>query len=195
MSATTSSTSISNSNSTSTSSNPTTERSRIIPNPLFKNLENSRRFRALPIYSSLLNYGLVGISNMINKNIEFCRSIEIFLRSTTLTELGYEVLTPLNSSSLSNSNSNSNVSSSSSSSFKTLNILLFTSSSFAPIKFQGNEGINKLREKINESQEIYVTGTTWRGRKGIRLAVSNWSTEIERDGNIVKKVLERVMRE
>lgn len=63
------------------------------------------------------------------------------------------------------------------------------------MKYQGDKGVDLLKEKINESREIYVTGTTWRGRKGIRLAVSNWSTEEERDGQIVRRVLERVMRE
>lgn len=77
--------------------------------------------------------------------------------------------------------------------FKMLNIVLFAPSKSAPVRFQGENGSVELKRKINESQEVYVTGTKWRGRGAIRIAVSNWGTEVVRDFNILVKVLERVM--
>lgn len=93
---------------------------------------------------------------------------------------GYDVLTPLSSTE-------------SETSFRTLNILLFAPSRFAPPAFQGENGGVELLRRINENRLMYCSGTKFHGRSAIRLAVSNHSTELERDYNIVIKVLEQVM--
>lgn len=88
-----------------------------------------------------------------------------------------------------------------------MNIVLFAPSSSAPSRFQGSDGAKQLVKEITEGMRMFVTGTVWRGRGAIRLAVSNWRTEIpgdeeeegegfgERDWEVVKGVLEGVMRE
>lgn len=54
-----------------------------------------------------------------------------------------------------------------------------------------NEGLVK---RINASGKMYVSGTAWNGEKAIRLAVSNWRVDVERDFAEVKSVLESVVR-
>ncbi|KAM3076571.1 hypothetical protein ACMFMG_007377 [Clarireedia jacksonii] len=50
-----------------------------IPSPLNHGLENSRRFRALPVYAVLLAYGRDGLSDMLVRQVRLARSIARFL--------------------------------------------------------------------------------------------------------------------
>ncbi|GAA5887139.1 hypothetical protein JCM6882_009461 [Rhodosporidiobolus microsporus] len=166
---------------------PLLEASKALPSPLFMNVENSRRFRALPVLASILSLGRAGYTSLITRNISFARRVEAFLRAHP----GYDVLTPPSSTSPVPSDPFS---------FRLLNVVLFAPSSAAPARFQPSaEGGAALLEALNESNEIFVTGTVWRGRKAVRLAVSNWGTEVEgkegREWEVVKGVLERVMEE
>jgi prophage DNA circulation protein len=48
-------------------------------------------------------------------------------------------------------------------------------------------------ERIRASGEAFFTGTTWRGRRAMRVSVSNWQTsaeDVERVCRCVSKVLE-----
>jgi glutamate/tyrosine decarboxylase-like PLP-dependent enzyme len=56
--------------------------------PLHLGLENSRRFRALPVYASLLAFGREGYLEMLEKQIKLARQIAGFL----CDHEGYEVL-------------------------------------------------------------------------------------------------------
>jgi glutamate/tyrosine decarboxylase-like PLP-dependent enzyme len=50
--------------------------------------------------------------------------------------------------------------------------------------------LNKvLVDRINESGKIFVSGTTWKGEKAVRIAVSNWQADVERDLPVIKEVL------
>ncbi|GAA5953725.1 hypothetical protein JCM3765_006950 [Sporobolomyces pararoseus] len=177
------------SSSTSTDSSssfyPLLEATRKIPSPLFMGIENSRRFRALPLYCSLLSLGSKGYKSLIRRQISFARKLESYLRSHP----AYKVLTP----------SSSSGESSDPFSYQVYNIVLFKPSSLAPIKFRLSSPENPdpsttFLAALNESKEIFVTGTSWRGEKAVRIAVSNWMTLETRDLEIVKKVLDRVMR-
>lgn len=62
-----------------------------------------------------------------------------------------------------------------------------------------DERLNKvLKERINSTGKIYVSGTIWDGRSAVRCAVSNWRVKGERDGEggweVVEKVLDEVSR-
>lgn len=46
-----------------------------IPSPLNIGVENFRRFRALPVYASLLSYGRTGYQTMLQKQIRLARMI------------------------------------------------------------------------------------------------------------------------
>lgn len=67
--------------------------------------------------------------------------------------------------------------------FKVLNIVLFAPSSSCPVDDMRDyeNGGNKMTELINESGEMYVTATKWKGRSAARLAVSNHLTGIEEE--------------
>jgi glutamate/tyrosine decarboxylase-like PLP-dependent enzyme len=166
-------------NTTDTTGQSLIDEYRSIPSPLFSNIENSRRFRALPVYASLISLGRDGLAEMIVRNISFARTVETWMRFSPF----YDILTPPPTPAPTPS------------SYKVLNIVLFAPSSLAPTRFQGPGGAALLCQSINASKECYVTGTTWRGRGGIRLAVSNWDTRVERDWEIVRRVLERAMEE
>ena len=61
-----------------------------------------------------------------------------------------------------------------------------------------------LAAAINGTREMYVTGTKWMGRAAVRLAVSNWRTNLASGGGeggqgdtdleVVKQVLDIVAR-
>ena len=56
-----------------------------------------------------------------------------------------------------------------------------------------SDGLNNdLVRRINETREIYVSGTSWHGRPAARIAVSNWQVEVSRDFNRVRGVLESI---
>jgi len=46
-----------------------------------------------------------------------------------------------------------------------------------------------LTDRINETRRMYVGGTSWEGRKAVRLAVGNWRVDVEKDLAVVKEVL------
>jgi glutamate/tyrosine decarboxylase-like PLP-dependent enzyme len=134
-------------------------------------IENSRRFRALPLYMSLVSLGRNGYEDIFRRNVNFARRLESWMREGNGSKY-YQVLTP-------------------STDFKVLNILLFTSIS-RPGSNPGS--VEVLRQMINQTGKMYVTQTIWRRRGAIRLAVSNWMTGLkhetgEDDFEIVVKVL------
>jgi hypothetical protein len=54
-----------------------------------------------------------------------------------------------------------------------------------------DEAVNAdLARRINRSGKIMVSGTAWEGRPAVRIAVSTWMVEEERDLRIVMEVLE-----
>lgn len=57
------------------------------------------------------------------------------------------------------------------------------------------EKINKsLKESINATGKIYVSGTMWDGREAVRVAVGNWRIEDGEQGwEVVREVLEEVL--
>lgn len=152
-----------------------------IPSPLNVGLENSRRFRALPLYCSLLSYGKKGYSENVLRNISFARRIEAWLHQNTK----YDVLTPLSTTSGGGG------------SYKILNIVLFAPSSSCGIaEYQDpSNGGMKLCDVLKKRSVLYTTPTVWKGRSAIRLAVSNWQTGLrEEDYQRVVEELEHVMR-
>lgn len=55
------------------------------------------------------------------------------------------------------------------------------------------EALNgRLVEEINSTRQMYVSGTSWRGEKAVRIAVSNWKVDVERDFRVVTSILTAV---
>jgi hypothetical protein len=55
-----------------------------------------------------------------------------------------------------------------------------------------NEG---LVGRINGQNRIYVSGTSWEGRAAVRIAVSGWEIDVEKDTRVIREVLEKAVEE
>lgn len=150
-------------------------------------IENSRRFRALPLYASLLSLGASGYADLVQRNIAFARRAEAYLRAHP----AFEVLTPEWSEPVGSAAENESTAlvdprpaadPSDPWRFRPLNIVLFAPSPLAPSAYlsssgpSGPSGAATFLAKLNESREGFFTGTVWRGRAAVRMAVSNWMT-------------------
>jgi glutamate/tyrosine decarboxylase-like PLP-dependent enzyme len=146
------------------------------------------RSRALPLYASLLSLGKNGYASLVQRNIAFARLAEQYLRSHP----AFDVLTPEPSSASSSDTDPWR--------FQVLNIVLFApSTTNSPWRFIDDPD-SFLRE-MNETRECFFTPTVWRGRKAVRMAVSNWMTglgvedlEESEEWKVVKGVFERVAK-
>ncbi|KYK60319.1 hypothetical protein DCS_01456 [Drechmeria coniospora] len=134
-----------------------------IPSPLHIGLENSRRFRALPLYAAILNEGKAGFGRLVAAMVDISRRIAAFLRDST----HYELL-PDGSASLDD----------------IFMIVLFRAK---------DDMLNDvLVDRINETRQMYVSETSWGGSKAVRIAVSNWKVDVHRDFEIVAGILNAV---
>lgn len=131
-----------------------------IPSPLNIGLENSRRFRALPVYAVLLSEGRPGLAALLGNMAQLSRTIAAFLRASPHYELLPE-----------SSNAEGEI--------------------FMSVLFRAkDEALNEtLVARINETRQMYVSGTTWRDRKATRIAVSNWRVDVEKDAKVVREIL------
>ena len=133
-----------------------------IQSPLNIGIENSRRFRALPVYATLSTYGRIGYQDMLRRQIRLARRIALWIDKSD----EYYLLPPK-------------------SSIDSVFIIVL----FCARDLQLNK---ELVEKINNTRQIYVTGTKWDGESAARIAVSNWQADVERDGALIEKVLSSV---
>lgn len=135
-----------------------------IMSPLNIGLENSRRFRALPVYASLVAYGKAGYRNMLQRQIALSRGIAQLIHESA----EYELLSQ-SSDSVNEMLNNIYI------------IVLFRAK---------NEALNEqLVAKIKASRKIYASGTSWEGKAACRFAVSNWMVDVHRDLPIIRQVL------
>jgi glutamate/tyrosine decarboxylase-like PLP-dependent enzyme len=138
----------------------------LIPSPLNIGIENSRRFRALPVYTVLLAHGRSGLSAMFARQVRLARLIATFVHAHP----GYELLPrpalPLD--------------------LQQVGIIVL---------FRAADGeINKsLVAQINRSRRIYVSGTLWEDRPAARFAISTWKVDEESDIAVIKEVLESAL--
>jgi glutamate/tyrosine decarboxylase-like PLP-dependent enzyme len=141
-----------------------------IMSPLNIGLENSRRFRALPVYASLLAYGKSGYRHMLERQIELSRGIAKFI----LESDEYELL-PESEGSVEQRLNDIYI------------IVIFRAKTV---------DLNKrLTDTIKATRKIYVSGTVWGDKPACRFAVSNWMTNVERDLPIIVDVLQDIAKQ
>ncbi|KAK0638778.1 pyridoxal-dependent decarboxylase [Cercophora newfieldiana] len=124
-------------------------------------LENSRRFRALPVYAVLLSEGRAGISSMAARMVTLARGIASFLASSP----HYDLLpSPFNPN---------------------------LESTFMIVLFRAKDPVlnTTLVPKINSTRKLFASGTTWNGTPACRLAISNWRVDPAADLPVVTEVL------
>jgi glutamate/tyrosine decarboxylase-like PLP-dependent enzyme len=139
-----------------TSSNDT------IISPLNMGLENSRRFRALPVYASLHAYGVEAHKDMLRRQIIASRQIATIIDSHS----EYERLPPGTALE------------------EVYMIVLF--------RAKDDNLNQNLTQLINQSGLIYVSGSQWDSQPATRIAVSNWQVGDGKQVTIVEEVLERI---
>ncbi|KAK6536804.1 hypothetical protein TWF281_001015 [Arthrobotrys megalospora] len=134
--------------------------------PCNLNIENSRRFRALPIYAALTALGTSGYSALIRRLILHARRIASIIQEE-LSQY-YELLLP-------------NID-------DMFMVVIFRA------KDEVLNDI--LAEKINATGKIWVSGTLWGGSKAVRIAAANWRVNLEEEGfgsvAIVREALKEV---
>ena len=134
-------------------------------------IENSRRFRGLPVYATLMAYGREGYVGMLKRQIRFARAVAKYLFDhADFQLLPGDVYSDRTS---------------------------IEENVFIIVLFRANDrALNDvLVQKINASSKMCVSGTVWDGCAASRIAVSNWQVDPERDLDVVKSVLEKVVSE
>ncbi|PWY68087.1 PLP-dependent transferase [Aspergillus sclerotioniger CBS 115572] len=137
-----------------------------IPSPLNIGMENSRRFRALPAYASLVAYGRNGYREMLQKQIRLSRRIAGWI----FDHPKYNALPEMASK----------------------DALLDHTYIIVLLSAKDEELNNNLTKRINATSKMWVSGSSWQGRPACRIAISNWRVEEERDFALVTDVLDSV---
>lgn len=151
--------------------NPSTADPSRIQSPLNISIENSRRFRALPVYATLIAYGRDGYVDMLTRQMQLARRVASFLLSHH--RANFELL-PHHHDDDDQQRVN-----------HTFIIVLFRAR---------DARLNaRLVPTINATGRIYVSATTWQDRPATRIAVANWQVDPERDFRIIKEVLDEIV--
>jgi len=124
-------------------------------------VENSRRFRALPVWLTLLAYGRSGIKFWVEQNIKLSKDIALWIEQSTHYELSYPCQ---------------------------MNVVLFRANADGLTCQQADKKTAELIEKINRDGRFYVSPGQWQGKEIIRLCLSNWQTGQE-DIEVAKQAL------
>ncbi|CAG8618215.1 16435_t:CDS:2, partial [Acaulospora colombiana] len=162
--------------SASSDSPPNLEWVQSVPSPLHMNLENSRRFIALPLYCAVISMGRSGYRDIVQRNIQFARSVASWMSSPEEGGRWFEVL-------------NLRLLKSGVTSVP-LNVVLFRPKDGANVPqvyrssmhTQPNGASAALIRDINATKKMYVTPGGYPGG-AIRIAVSNWMTGYQDDGS------------
>jgi glutamate/tyrosine decarboxylase-like PLP-dependent enzyme len=127
-------------------------------------IENSRRFRALPIWMSLLAYGREGVSHWVEKNINQAKRLADWIDASD----DYELVYPCQ-----------------------LNVVLFRPTAKGLTAEAADQQTKTLLSKINQDGRIFLSPGAWQGKGIIRAALSNWQTE-QADVDIAIEVLSQL---
>ncbi|PQE05814.1 pyridoxal-dependent decarboxylase protein [Rutstroemia sp. NJR-2017a BVV2] len=137
-----------------------------IPSPLNHGLENSRRFRALPVYAVLLSHGRDGLAEIFARQVRLARGIAGFLEEHE----GYELLAQGKGK---------------------------REDTHVVVIFRARDSLvnEELVGRINRTGKVYVSGTKWGGEQACRFAVGTWMVDGERDLEIIRGVLDEVLKD
>ncbi|KAH9819395.1 tyrosine decarboxylase [Teratosphaeria destructans] len=141
-----------------------------IPSPLNIGIENSRRFRALPVYANLLDYGRDGYRDMLQRQIGLARRIASLLKSELSQDFEFLPTT-----------------------VKERDIYVIALWRLKDPKL--NMNLPKFVQKLNATRKLYVSGTKFAGEPAARFAVANWQVDVERDIRVIGKALLEVLGE
>lgn len=115
-------------------------------------IENSRRFRAFPVWFSLLIYGREGITHWVQNNVRLAKRFAQAIRDSTDYELVYEC---------------------------DLNVVLFRPNAKNLTLRDADLKTQNVLRAINKDGRLFLSPGRWQGTQIIRAAFSNWQTEDE----------------
>jgi glutamate/tyrosine decarboxylase-like PLP-dependent enzyme len=149
-----------------------------IESPLNIGIENSRRFRALPLYATLRSLGRSGYVEILERQISTARKIADWVSNHDAYELLPEADTYSSNQVLGHSGSK----------------VTSLDSIFVIVLLRArNQALNKqLMGLINASRLVYVSGTQWDQAPAVRVAVANWQVDPDRESHTAIQVLEQV---
>ena len=132
------------------------------------NPEWSRRARGIPVYAALQEMGRQGVETLINRCCAHCDALVAGIRALD----GAKILAPV-----------------------TLNqgLVRFTRNNDTPER--DDAYTDEVIQRINATGEAFFSGTTWRGRRAMRVSVVNWRTsavDVDRAIAAVRKGLANV---
>jgi glutamate/tyrosine decarboxylase-like PLP-dependent enzyme len=134
-----------------------------LPSMMNRGIENSRRFRALPLWFTLTAYGQAGIQKIVEDNCDRARELAEWMVSSH----SYDLILP-----------------------PQLNVVLFAgkfNGDLATI----NQQNQALLQKINQTGKVFLTPSNYHGKFYFRVAFSNWRITAE-DVMEAIQVLEQV---
>lgn len=122
--------------------------------PAFMNrgVEQSRRYRALPLWMTLIAYGKAGYRELIERHCEYTQRIASWIEESSSFQLLCEVR---------------------------LNILVFRYFTDTCSPDALAELNRRVLSNLNSSGELYITPTKYKGEYALRLSISNWMTQVE----------------
>lgn len=147
------------------------------PSPLNRNLENSRRFRALPLYISLLSQGRQGTASMIQRNVDFAARIRNWIEACPFYHVLTPICPPLDTNQLHSPQPWKGA-------WNTTVVFFRAHPVNCPIEsFKGKSGHLSLVHAIKQTRQVYVSPGSLGEFGGVRIAVSNWSTGLNGDND------------
>ncbi|WP_444996982.1 pyridoxal phosphate-dependent decarboxylase family protein [Aliikangiella sp. IMCC44359] len=115
-------------------------------------VENSRRFRALPVWMTLLVYGKQGIASWIQSNVNLAKRFAQKINESS----EYELILPCQ-----------------------LNVVLFRPNCSGLSQPDADEKTSNFLRMINQDGRLFLSPGKWQGKRIIRAAFSNWETQKE----------------
>jgi len=144
----------------------------VLSSPLHTNLENSRRFVALPLFAALLSLGRRGYEELVERNVQFARDVAAWMNADEGGGMWYEVLNLIRKG----NDGQETV---------PLNVVLFRArAGAAPAAYlHPSHGSPLLCKAINATRRMYTSPTVYQGVAAVRIAASNWGTGLPLDGD------------
>jgi glutamate/tyrosine decarboxylase-like PLP-dependent enzyme len=158
-----------------------------ILSPLNVGIENSRRFRALPLYASLRTYGTEWYKDMLERQIRTARLIAKWIAYSP-----HYVLLPSwldgddeEDEEEDEGEDDEEYKEEDEGRFKYIFIIVLFKAKDAGL----NESLVRL---VNAGSKIHVSGTVWQGQKAARIAVANWKVDPKRESETVIAALDGI---
>jgi len=131
------------------------------PDYMSLGIENSRRFRAFPVWLTLLAYGREGIKAWVESNIKLAKDLANWIDESDAYQLVYPCQ---------------------------MNVILFRPKGKGLTPEELDNKTRNLLQAINQDGRLFLSPGVWQGKQIIRAALSNWQTDVN-DIEIAKQVL------